>query len=156
MKKTNGLPNQILTKKVMYFMAFALIIMSVTSGYTKDKFKDGYQFFLSFFSILPIIMLGTVTMLRSVYQLEGPPRSPFHLLKYSYYFIMLFISCAPFLLLWQMRDVISQLKWQLTIFKVECKNEPNLFGSFLFILYLCAIIKKPLMAANRESRTPRW
>ena len=41
MRKTNGLPNQILTKKVMYFMAFALIIMSVTSGYTKDKFKDG-------------------------------------------------------------------------------------------------------------------
>ena len=53
MRKTNGLPNQILTKKVMYFMAFALIIMSVTSGYTKDKFKDGYQFFLSFFQFYP-------------------------------------------------------------------------------------------------------
>ena len=39
---------------------------------------------------------------------------------------------------------------------VFAQHEPNLVGSFLFILYLCAIIKKPLMAANRESRTPRW
>ncbi len=107
MRKTNGLPNQILTKKVMYFMAFALIIMSVTSGYT----KDGYQFFLSFFSILPVYILGVVFMLRLVYELEGPPRSPIFLLKYSFYFMILILSTAPFLYLWGMRDVISYLKW---------------------------------------------
>ena len=50
-------------------------------------------------------------MLRIVYQLEGPPRSPFYLLKYSYYFIILIVSSAPFLYLWGMRDVISHLKW---------------------------------------------
>ena len=111
MRKTNGLPNQILTKKVMYFMAFALIIMSVTSGYTKDKFKDGYQFFLSFFSILPVYILGVVFMLRLVCQLKGPPRSPFYLLKFSFYIMILILSSAPFLYLWGMRDVISHLKW---------------------------------------------
>lgn len=111
MRKTNGLPNQISTKKVMYFMAFALIIMSVTSGYTKDKFKDGYQFFLSFFSILPVYILGVVFMLRLVYELEVQPRSPIYLLKYSFYFIILILSSAPFLYIWGMRHVISQLKW---------------------------------------------
>ena len=91
MRKTNGLPNQILTKKVMYFMAFALIIMSVTSGYTKDKFKDGYQFFLSFFSILPVYILGVVFMLRLVYKIEGLPRFPFFLMKYTFYFMILIL-----------------------------------------------------------------
>jgi hypothetical protein len=31
--------------------------MTVTHNYTKDKFKDGYQFLLSFSSILPIIFI---------------------------------------------------------------------------------------------------
>jgi len=98
-------------KKLFLFKVFAYISWLIGFSFRNDMFANGYCFFFIYFSILPIIMFGIVTMLRSVYQLEGPPRSPFHLLKYSYYFIMLLISCAPFLLLWQMRDVISQLKW---------------------------------------------
>jgi hypothetical protein len=103
---------QNLDKKTLYiFKVLAYMIWLIGFFYRNHNFENGYHFFFIFFSILPIIILGIVMMLRLVYQLEGPPRSPFHLLKYSYYFIMLFISCAPFLLLWQMRDVISHLKW---------------------------------------------
>jgi hypothetical protein len=98
-------------KKLFLFKVFAYISWLIGFSFRKDMFANGYCFFFIYFSILPIIMFGIVTMLRSVYQLEGPPRSPFHLLKYSYYFIMLFISCTPILYLWGMRDVISHLNW---------------------------------------------
>ena len=140
-----------------FFIFYVICMINVMfANSSKHIFKIGYHFFYSFFSILPVYMLILVLLFRGIYNLEGPPRSPFHLLKYSFYFMILIVSSAPFLYLWSMRDVISQLKWQMTIFKAERKNEPNLFGSFLFILYLCPIIKKPLVAANRESRTPRW
>ncbi len=98
-------------KKLFLFKVFAYISWLISFSYRKHMFVNGYYFFSIYFSILPIIIFGIVTMLRLVYQLEGPPRSPFHLLKYSYYFIILFICCAPVLLLWGMRDVISHLKW---------------------------------------------
>ena len=103
---------QNLDKKTLYiFKVLAYMIWLIGFFYRNHNFENGYHFFFIFFSILPIIILGIVMMLRLVYQLEGPPRSPFHLLKYSYYFIMLLISSAPFLYLWGMRDVISQLRW---------------------------------------------
>ena len=135
---------QNLNKKPLYFF-YALSYFSWMIGFSSNKydFENGYNFFFTFFSIIPIIFSGIIMMLRLVYQLEGPPRSPFHLLKYSFYLMILILSSAPFLFLWAMRDVISHLKWQIYSFKINCKNEPNLFGSFLFNLYLCAIIKKP-------------
>ena len=145
----------------LHFKTFILIyvicmINVMFANSSKHIFKNGYHFFYFFFSILPIYMLILVLLFRGIYYLEGPPRHPFHLMKYSYYFMILIVSSVPFLYLWAMRDVISHLKWQEYSFKIKRKNEPNLFGSFLFYLYLCFIIKKPLMAANRESRTPRW
>jgi hypothetical protein len=79
--------------------------------FTNHRFENGYHFFYLFFSILPVDMLIIILMLRSIYQLEGPPRSPFYLLKYSFYFMILIFGIAPFLYLWGMRDVISHLKW---------------------------------------------
>ena len=147
---------QNLRLKTIFLFYVICMINVMFANSSKDIFNNGYHFFYFFFSILPVYILGVVFMLRLVYELERQPRSPIYLLKYSFYFMILILSSAPFLYLWGMRHVISQLKWQVTIFKAECKNEPNLFGSFLFNLYLCSIIKKPLMAANRESRTPRW
>jgi hypothetical protein len=103
---------QNLDKKTLYlFKVIAYISLLIGFFCRNHNFENGYHFFFIFFSILPIIIYGIVMMLRIVYQLEGPTRSPFHLLKYSYYFIILCITVAPFLYLWGMRDVISHLKW---------------------------------------------
>ena len=103
---------QNIDKKTLYkFKVLAYTIWLIGFFCRNHNFENGYHFFFIFFSILPIIIFGIVMMLRIVYQLEGPPRSPFHLMKYSYYFIILLVSSAPFLYLWGMRDVISHLKW---------------------------------------------
>jgi len=103
---------QNLNKKKLYiFKVLAYMSWLIGFFYRNHNFENGYHFFFTFFSILPIIIFGIIMMLRMLYQLEGPPRSPFHLLKYSYYFIILLFSSAPFLYLWGMRDVISHLKW---------------------------------------------
>ena len=103
---------QNIDKKTLYkFKVLAYTSWLIGFFCRNHNFENGYHFFFTFFSILPIIIFGIVTMLRIVYQLEGPPRSPFHLMKYSYYFIILLVSSAPFLYLWSMRDVISNLKW---------------------------------------------
>jgi magnesium-transporting ATPase (P-type) len=98
-------------KKLFYFKVFAYISWLMNFFYRKNMYENGYYFYFFFFSIILIIILGIIMMLRLVYQLEGPTRSPFHLLKYSYYFIILCVTVAPFLYLWGMRDVISHLKW---------------------------------------------
>lgn len=98
-------------KTLSFFYVLSYVIWMIGFSSNKFNFSNGYQFFFTFFSILPVIISAIIMMLRLVYQLEGPPRSPFHLLKYSYYFIILLVSSAPFLYLWGMRDVISHLKW---------------------------------------------
>lgn len=156
MKNKDWLAGKIITKKEFYFVISALIIANITNNYTKDKFIDGYQFFLAFFTILPLYILIIRFFNFALLDIKRNPTQLNNSLKYVVYAMILIFGSAPFLYLWGMRDVISNLKWQKHKFKINLKNEPNLFGSFLFILYLCSIIKKPLMAANRESRTPRW
>jgi hypothetical protein len=95
-----------------FFLIYVICMINLMfANSSKHIFKNGYDFFYSFFSILLVYILGVFFMLRLVYELEGPPRSPFYLLKYSFYFMILILSCAPFLYLWAMRDVISHLKW---------------------------------------------
>jgi hypothetical protein len=95
-----------------FFLFYVICMINVMfANSSKYIFKNGYHFFYSFFSILPVYILGVVFMLRLVYELEGPPRSPFYLLKYTFYFMILILSSAPFLYLWGMRDVIRHLKW---------------------------------------------
>ena len=110
MKKLKNYIQNLRFKTFYIFFVICMInVMFVDSS--KHLFTNGYLFFYSFFSILPVYILGVVFMLRLVYELEGPPRSPIFLLKYSFYFMILILSTAPFLYLWAMRDVISHLKW---------------------------------------------
>ncbi len=107
------LKNYILNFRLRTFFLFYVICMInvMFANSSKDIFKNGYHFFYSFFSILPIYILGVVFMLRLVYKIEGLPRFPFFLMKYTFYFMILIFSSAPFFYLWAMRDVISHLKW---------------------------------------------
>jgi len=98
-------------KTLIIFHVIAFISWMIAVSNRNHHFENSYRFFITFLSILPVYMLGIVIMLRLVYQLEGPPRSPFHLLKYSFYFIILSLSSFLIYFLWGMRDVISHLKW---------------------------------------------
>jgi hypothetical protein len=98
-------------KKLFIFNIIAYISWLMAFSFRKGMFENGYYFSFFFFSIMPIIFSCIILMLRLVYQLEGPPRSPFHLLKYSIYFMILLNTSLPFFFLWRMRDVISHLKW---------------------------------------------
>ena len=102
---------QIVSKKELYFTACALFIMTVTHNYTKDKFKDGYQFLLSFFSILPIIFIFLKIQCLFLLDIKRNPTQLNNSIKYVVYAIILIFASAPFLYLWSMRDVISHLKW---------------------------------------------
>jgi hypothetical protein len=95
-----------------FFLFYVICMINVMfANSSKDIFKNGYHFFYFFFSILPVYMLILVLLFRGIYNLEGHPRSPFFLLKYSFYFMIPIISSAPFFYLWAMRHVISHLKW---------------------------------------------
>ena len=99
-------------KKKIYSLQFLFIsIMLVTHFYTKQKLENGYQFFISFLSILPVATFMVATLFRSVFELEGPPRNPFYLMKYPTYVMIFIFVLAPFLYLWGMWDVILNLKW---------------------------------------------
>ena len=108
-----NLKNYIQNLRLKTFFLFCVICMInvMFANSSKYIFKNGYHFFYFFFSILPVYILGVIFMLRLVCQLKGPPRSPFYLLKFSFYIMILILSSAPFLYLWGMRDVISHLKW---------------------------------------------
>ncbi len=98
-------------KKINYLQLLFTSIMLVVHFYTKQKFENGYQFFISFLSILPVAFFMVTTLFRSVFELEGPPRNPFYLMKYPAYIMIMIFAFAPFLYLWCMWDVILNLKW---------------------------------------------
>jgi hypothetical protein len=111
MKRINKFSNPILIKRELYLIPFALFIMIVVQHYTKDKFKDGYQFLLSFFSIFPAIILYFKIQSLILIDIKRNPSQLNKGLKYPIYFMILWITSLPFLYLWGMRDVISQLNW---------------------------------------------
>jgi hypothetical protein len=108
-----NLKNYILNLRLRTFFLFYVICMInvMFANSSKHLFKNGYHFFYSFFSTLPVYILGVVLLFRGIYYLEGTPRVPFYLMKYSFYFLIFVFGSAPFLYLWAMRDVISHLKW---------------------------------------------
>ena len=95
------------------FLLFVMSMFSWMNAYSfrKHMYDGGYFFIFFLLLISPLFIYFIIFMLRLVYQLEGPPRSPFYLLKYSIYFMILLNTALPIFFLWQMRDVISQLKW---------------------------------------------
>jgi len=98
-------------KKLFLFFVISMISWMNAYFFRKHMYDSGYFFIFFFLLISPLFIYFIIFMLRLVYQLEGPPRSPFHLLKYSIYFMILINTALPFILLWGMRDVISHLKW---------------------------------------------
>ena len=102
---------QKLDKKILFLIYVLTMICLTIINSSKHKFENGYLFFLFFSFILLLYMLILVLLFLGIYYLEGPPRDPFHLLKYSFYFLIFVFGSAPFLYLWGMRDVISHLKW---------------------------------------------
>jgi hypothetical protein len=111
MNKIQKPSHLILSKKELYFTACALFIMTATHIYTKDKFKYGYQFLLSFLSILPTIFIILKIQSLILLDIKRNPNQLNNSLKYVVYAMILIFGSAPFLYLWGMRDVISQLKW---------------------------------------------
>jgi hypothetical protein len=98
-------------KKLFLIQGFLLIIMIISNFKTEQKLINGYQFLFFFFSLLPIDILLVIIMLRGIFELEGPPKHPFHFMKYPAYCMIIFFGSSPFIIIWAMRDVISHLKW---------------------------------------------
>ncbi len=98
-------------KKIQSLHFIFISIMLVIHFYTKQKLENGYQFFISFLSILPVAIFMVAILFRSVFELDGPPRNPFYLMKYPTYVLIFIFALAPFLYLWGMWDVILNLKW---------------------------------------------
>jgi hypothetical protein len=98
-------------KKLLTIQSLFLIFMVIVHYNTDQKLKNGYQFLLFFFSILPLDLMLVIIMFKGIYELEGPPRDPFYLMKYPAYFMIMGFGISPFLYLWGMHDVISHLKW---------------------------------------------
>ncbi len=98
-------------KKLFLIQGFLLIIMSMSHFITEDKLTNGYQFLIFFFSLLPLDIILVINMLGAIYELEGPPRHPLHLVKYPAYFMIFIFASTPFMIIWFLRDVISHLKW---------------------------------------------
>ena len=67
------------------FLLFVMSMFSWINAYSfrKHMYDSGYFFIFFLLLISPLFIYFIIFMLRLVYQLEGPPRSPFYLLKYS-------------------------------------------------------------------------
>jgi hypothetical protein len=98
-------------RKTLILMTFSTILFLLINYNTKDKMNNGYQFFLSFFSIVLNLFSFIFFMLVVMAQEEKKPVDPFHLFRYVTYVFLSILLMAPFLYLWSMWDLILQLKW---------------------------------------------
>lgn len=99
-------------KRSLYLVQIIFtIIMLLVNYLTPLKFETGTEFFISFISILPVDMLMIFLMIRIVHELELPSKQPVILIQYLAYFMIILFVLAPFLYLWGMQTVISNLKW---------------------------------------------
>ncbi len=98
-------------RKTLILMTFSTILFLLINYNTKDKMNNGYQFFLSFLSIVLNLFSFIFFMLVIMAQEEKKPADPFHLFKYVTYVFLSILIMAPFLYLWSMWDLILQLKW---------------------------------------------
>lgn len=99
-------------KKLLYLVQIIFtIIMFLVNYLTPLKFENGTEFIISFISIVPVVMLMIFLMIRIVNELEAPSKQPTILIQYLAYFMIILFVLAPFIYLWGMRTVISNLKW---------------------------------------------
>jgi hypothetical protein len=115
-------------KKVLLLVSFTMAFSSYVHLQTKEKLENGYEFFLSFFSILLNIYSCIFLMLVFFAQEEKKPKvpfrffssnfveqrkskDPFYLMKYLGYLFLCLLAMFPFIYLWSMQDVIIHLNW---------------------------------------------
>jgi hypothetical protein len=115
-------------KKVLLLVSFTMAFSSYVHLQTKEKLENGYEFFLSFFSILLNIHSCIFLMLVFFVQEEKKPKipfrffssnfieqrkskDPFYLMKYLGYLFLCLLAMFPFIYLWSMQDVIIHLNW---------------------------------------------
>ena len=98
-------------RKTLILMTFSTILFLLINYNTKDKMNNGYQFFLSFLSIVLNLFSFIFFMLVIMAQEEKKAADPFHLFKYVTYVFLSILLIAPFLYLWSMWDLILQLRW---------------------------------------------
>ena len=128
MKKIEALLKTINKKKVLLIVSFTMAFSSYVHLQTKEKLENGYEFFLSFFSIILNIYSCIFLMLVFFAQEEKKPKipfrffssnfieqrkskDPFYLMRYLGYLLLTIFAIAPFIYLWSMQDVIMQLNW---------------------------------------------
>ena len=116
-------------KKVLLLVSFTMAFSSYVHLQTKEKLENGYEFFLSFFSILLNIYSCIFLMLVFFVQEEKKPKipfrffssnfieqrkskDPFYLMRYLGYLFLFLLAMFPFIYLWSMKDVIMNLNWQ--------------------------------------------
>ena len=112
MKKIEILLKTIDKKKVSFLLTLTVIFSSVINLLTKQKLENGYEFFLSFLSVLLNASTFIFFMLVVISQEERKPKDPFYLFRYVSYLFLLLLAIAPFIYLWSMQDVIMHLNWQ--------------------------------------------
>ena len=128
MKKIEILLKTIDKKKVSFLLTLTVIFSSVINLLTKQKLENGYEFFLSFLSILLNISSLILFMVVQNAQVEKKPKvpfrffstnfveqrkskDPFYLMRYLGYLFLFLLAIAPFIYLWSMQDVIIHLNW---------------------------------------------
>ena len=128
MKKIEILLKTIDKKKVSFLLTLTVIFSSVINLLTKQKLENGYEFFLSFLSILLNISSLILFMVVQNAQVEKKPKvpfrffssnfieqrksnDPFYLMRYLGYLFLCLLVMFPFIYLWSMQDVIMQLNW---------------------------------------------
>ena len=129
MKKIEILLKTIDKKKVSFLLTLTVIFSSVINLLTKQKLENGYEFFLSFLSILLNISSLILFMVVQNAQVEKKPKvpfrffstnfveqrkskDPFYLMRYLGYLFLFLLAIAPFIYLGSMQDVIMHLNWQ--------------------------------------------
>lgn len=101
-----------LDKITMYIIQIAFTIMMLFVNYiTTRKFESGYQFILSFISIIPIDILMILLMIRIQIEIETTSKQSLYLIQFFANSMIFIFVIAPVLYLWSMCDVIMHLKW---------------------------------------------
>ena len=99
-------------------MVFSIIIHLQT----KQKLENGYEFFLSFLSVLVNASTFIFFMLVVISQEERKPKDPFYLFRYVSYVFLFLLAIAPFIYLWSMQDVIMHLNLDKPFRLIQSEN----------------------------------
>ena len=98
-------------KKAQLLLSFSMVFSIIIHLQTKQKLENGYEFFLSFLSVLLNASTFIFFMLVVISQEERKPKDPFYLMRYISYLFLFLFAIAPFIYLWSMQDVIMHLNW---------------------------------------------